>query len=66
MVQGSQGGLHVHVGTTCAAAGGHYWDNVALSVDPWTPMKHAPSTSTRTASGKYIQKRRERHANGAL
>jgi Cu/Zn superoxide dismutase len=51
IISGSQGGLHIHQGTTCEEAGGHYWDKSSLPDDPWTPMKHNPSTLQRTASG---------------
>jgi len=34
----TEGGVHVHVGTTCADAddvGGHYYDSESLDTDPW-------------------------------
>jgi Cu/Zn superoxide dismutase len=48
---GSQGGIHIHTGTTCATAAGHYWNEKTLVTDPWTPIKYNPTTSVRTSSG---------------
>ena len=51
-------GLHIHTGTSCASAdkvGGHYWNTNTLVPDPWTPMKHNPSTIARTSSGRYVK-----------
>jgi len=36
--ESTSGGIHIHIGTSCAAAdfvGGHYYDD-SLSTDPWT------------------------------
>jgi Cu/Zn superoxide dismutase len=41
--QNTIGGIHVHVGSTCETAGGHYFDG--LSSDPWTTTTYQ-STAT--------------------
>merc|ERR1740130_394335 len=33
---GTTGGLHIHAGTGCDAAGAHYYDSQLFSEDPWT------------------------------
>jgi len=49
----SSGGLHVHVGTSCADAanvGGHYF---SVASDPWTNLNYGTSSATGTSTGSF-------------
>ena len=35
------GGLHIHAGTSCTSAGGHFFNQAAAEVeDPWTEIRY--------------------------
>ncbi|KAJ1453340.1 hypothetical protein M885DRAFT_498641 [Pelagophyceae sp. CCMP2097] len=39
-------GIHIHEGTSCDADGlGHFYDPLAVSVDPWASVVYAPDSS---------------------
>jgi len=43
-------GVHIHVGTSCDSAGGHYFSS-ALDVDPWEPIVYVTGSVTSTLRG---------------
>jgi Cu/Zn superoxide dismutase len=49
-------GIHIHTGTTCEEAEGHYWDDTDGALDPWTPVGGAvyESNSKGKSEGKFF------------
>merc|ERR1740123_2511915 len=49
--EGNKCGIHIHAGTECEDAKGHFYDKETLSADPWTPItyKTLEGTSVQTA-----------------
>merc|ERR1719232_191814 len=33
-------GVHVHVGSSCAESGGHYWNEKVVNPDPWQIVRY--------------------------
>mmetsp|Transcript_21871 Transcript_21871/g.75218 ORF Transcript_21871/g.75218 Transcript_21871/m.75218 type:complete len:466 (-) Transcript_21871:442-1839(-) len=43
-------GIHVHEGTDCSSAGGHYYAKDLVSSDPWSPIVYFSDTNGSVAS----------------
>merc|ERR1740123_2627680 len=50
--EGNKCGIHIHAGTECSDAKGHFYDKEALSQDPWTPITYK---MTETLEGALAQ-----------
>ncbi|KAK3283016.1 hypothetical protein CYMTET_9268 [Cymbomonas tetramitiformis] len=50
----ASGGMHIHAGTSCDEAGGHYW-TPATDPDPWTTFKYSTdATGSASSDGQPI------------
>jgi len=50
----TSGGLHIHTGTTCDAAGGHYYNASKTSTDPWTTAWASDAASSAAGSFEVV------------
>ena len=47
------GGIHIHSGTNCDDAGGHFFDSNFVNFDPWT-TNYGPTDATGGARGSFL------------
>merc|ERR1712226_1606591 len=47
----SVGGIHVHEGESCDAAGGHYFLGTDVEADPWFSYQNSPIASAKMGTG---------------
>jgi Cu/Zn superoxide dismutase len=47
------GGVHIHTGTSCASAGGHFFDADFVTSDPWATM-YGPTDVSGGARGSFL------------
>lgn len=48
-------GVHVHSGTSCSTASGHYWNSSVVAADPWATVPYLITPSmTMTGSGVLV------------
>lgn len=43
-------GIHIHKGTACDTAGGHWWNSAAITDDPWATIMYNGTDGTSTGS----------------
>merc|ERR1712039_988382 len=49
-------GIHIHEGTSCETAGGHYWSKNFTEEDPWATIRYTVSSSgANTAAGQNVR-----------
>eukprot|EP00929_Paragymnodinium_shiwhaense_P013627 TRINITY_DN12146_c0_g1_i1.p1 TRINITY_DN12146_c0_g1~~TRINITY_DN12146_c0_g1_i1.p1 ORF type:complete len:672 (+),score=120.37 TRINITY_DN12146_c0_g1_i1:110-2125(+) len=47
-------GLHIHAGTSCESAGGHYWNSNVSAVDVWAPVRYHSVGSRAAGTGLVV------------
>lgn len=52
--EGNECGIHIHAGTKCSDAGGHFYDTEVLSEDPWTPITYHATAKAAQVDNKLV------------